>query len=388
MTVGNFCPDGSKSPDGSCPDTSCPAPNIVFNNACVPNPNPPASPSPPLCDDGITPVSFGCPFYYPPPEHCGADGLSTMINGVCTPPTPPPPPPTPPHSCGTIGGVEVFADANGNCPTPPDMCNGTTDQSGNCIPNGGGAGSGGTGCSQPLNAAGLCDDGCGAGTVRALVSDGSTTCVGYGGTGTGTNGTGTGSNGTGTGDCPVGQTKDVNGACVGNIGTGTNTGTGTGTGNCPIGQTKDVNGACVGNTGTGANTGTGTGTGTGNNIDLAPTNFILNGIKSLLGGDTSTPSSSPSPALSALPVLDTALTSDDMAGYVSLVNPFDGDNLDSFLPKFPDSICTHEIHSAFFGHQLDIAPCDRLQILRDILDWVFSIMTTVTIYKIAFKSNK
>jgi hypothetical protein len=51
---------------------------------------------------------------------------------------------------------------------------------------------------------------------------------------------------------------------------------------------------------------------------------------------------------------------------------------------FPASgSCSGEINTTIFGYQFHLAPCDPLQPLRDILAWVFFVLTLFTIMKIA-----
>jgi hypothetical protein len=126
----------------------------------------------------------------------------------------------------------------------------------------------GTGCSQPLNGAGLCDDGCPTGTTRAQVSDGSTMCVPYNTT-PDSNTAGSGTNTTGTGS-----------------GTDSNTGTGSGTDSNTTNGGTNTTGTGTNNTGTNTNnTGTGTGTnntaGTTNNNTAGAVSFLGSGIKSV-----------------------------------------------------------------------------------------------------------
>jgi hypothetical protein len=86
-----------------------------------------------------------------------------------------------------------------------------------------------------------------------------------------------------------------------------------------------------------------------------------------------------------------ALTATEVKDFDTFANPFTPDNKQSLvevMPNFPLVSCTYEIHTTFLGKSFDLAPCQKLQILRDILYWAFAFLTSATCYRIAFRSNK
>jgi hypothetical protein len=64
----------------------------------------------------------------------------------------------------------------------------------------------------------------------------------------------------------------------------------------------------------------------------------------------------------------------------------------SFLPELPEPSCTYEVHSSFHVPFLgvkhfDLAPCERLQPLRAVLGWVFSILTVFSCFFLITRSS-
>jgi hypothetical protein len=60
----------------------------------------------------------------------------------------------------------------------------------------------------------------------------------------------------------------------------------------------------------------------------------------------------------------------------------------AWFPSIPISSCSGGINTTIFGHAFVLNPCDKLQILRDVLAWVFYILTAISIFYITFGAYK
>lgn len=68
-------------------------------------------------------------------------------------------------------------------------------------------------------------------------------------------------------------------------------------------------------------------------------------------------------------------------------NPFDSLSLTAitdWLPTLPSSSCSGAISTTIFGRSFVLDPCTKLQPLRDILAWVFSILAALSVIKTVF----
>jgi hypothetical protein len=93
----------------------------------------------------------------------------------------------------------------------------------------------------------------------------------------------------------------------------------------------------------------------------------------------------------SVPIVTSGLTVSSVDEKVQLDSPFTAGDvaiITALIPVLPTSSCSYEIHKNVFGHAIDIAPCQQLQILRDILNWAFGVLTAVSVFRVAFKSNK
>jgi len=76
--------------------------------------------------------------------------------------------------------------------------------------------------------------------------------------------------------------------------------------------------------------------------------------------------------------------------FLNTANPFMFD-VNKFMPNFPNPSCTYEVHTQttlpFIGAvHLDFAPCAKLLPLRQVLHWVFAVLTTMTCFFITFRA--
>lgn len=63
-----------------------------------------------------------------------------------------------------------------------------------------------------------------------------------------------------------------------------------------------------------------------------------------------------------------------------------------YIPTLPESGCTYEVHTSFNTHffgvkHIDLAPCQPLQPLRDVLAWVFSVLTGFICFNVIFRTT-
>ncbi|PHS69864.1 MAG: hypothetical protein COB22_08645 [Cycloclasticus sp.] len=72
---------------------------------------------------------------------------------------------------------------------------------------------------------------------------------------------------------------------------------------------------------------------------------------------------------------------------ISNVSNFSADYFINRYLIFPASVCSGSINTTIFGHAFVIEPCDKLQPLRDVLAWVFFIITFFTCIKILLSTK-
>ena len=55
-----------------------------------------------------------------------------------------------------------------------------------------------------------------------------------------------------------------------------------------------------------------------------------------------------------------------------------------WLPTLPVATCSGSINTSIFGRAFNLDPCEKLQPLRDVLAWVFSILAILSIFRTTF----
>ncbi len=73
--------------------------------------------------------------------------------------------------------------------------------------------------------------------------------------------------------------------------------------------------------------------------------------------------------------------------FQNTTNPFSFD-VNDYFPELPTSSgCSYEVHTSFMGRSVDFAPCEKLAPLRQVLSYIFSILTAFLIFRIIFRTD-
>lgn len=111
----------------------------------------------------------------------------------------------------------------------------------------------------------------------------------------------------------------------------------------------------------------------------------LSGIKSVLEQMRDKVTSQPACPVGMEPIYfsDPATYFEPLLNYS---NPFTW-SVSEWMPTLPASGCSYELHFSAFGHQVDLAPCQPLAPLREMLAWFFGISTFFGCFYILFKAE-
>lgn len=58
-----------------------------------------------------------------------------------------------------------------------------------------------------------------------------------------------------------------------------------------------------------------------------------------------------------------------------------------WLPQLPNTGCNYEVHTTIFGRAFDLVPCAPLLPLRQILGWVFAVLSAWICFRVVFKTT-
>jgi len=169
--------------------------------------------------------------------------------------------------------------------------------------------------------------------------------------------------------CIALQCSTVEQPCIGSLGLPTTKAV------CPVGGTGDT-GTGTGDTGTGS-TGTGS-TGTGS----TGTDYTGTGSTGVTITDTKTGETMDI----QVPNTGQGVSDTDLLAYINFANPFEGQGLPSWFPSLPETSCSYEIHEIIFGRNFDMSPCVKLQPLRLVLEWAFSMISIFLCFRIVFSN--